>query len=212
MAVCSRCNEQITFGPHPVSGKLSPFSLDGEIHFKKCRPETSEKRLELPLSKHQCKTCGAPGEYVFWSKIEGGERLRLAHACQHGGSFIEQNAFNIGLITHDEEDYWQEIVLRGLDKYGEYKKKIEKNFEHLSLDTECCGDKKSGVITIGSHNYLHLKKLEIVNGERGDVPVMHLWSEFDDNIRVIRIENIKGNLILSYTEKYKNDSPDDNPL
>lgn len=216
MATCSRCKEEIYFGPHPISGKNSPFSMDGEIHFKKCKPYEAEKRIKIPLDENKCRVCGAHGVHVFWSATQSGDKLKIGYACRHNnGQFIEQNDFNVSQINSTQEEYWQLLVDLGLDKYGDIKRKLldsgyvkidQKQInEFRSVDLRKEDDGCFYLFT-GEDESLHVKK--VVNNGAGnniygsDEIEIHLLEESTETVKVIKLGNIKGRLYLTQTHSY----------
>lgn len=97
MTTCSRCKEEIIFGSHPVSGKPTPFSMDGEIHFKKCSPPTAP--IDLATEKCRAPDCLGKAIHVFWKATAAGKRLYLSYDCHHTGRAIPMIAENISMIN-----------------------------------------------------------------------------------------------------------------
>jgi hypothetical protein len=106
MSKCSVCAQEISFGPHPKSGKLTPLNPDGSIHFLTCsrKKETSYTAV-TDLKKLSCASCGAPylGHAWCWLNEEM-IRLRAFYKCGHQGQMITETEENIKSITHNELD------------------------------------------------------------------------------------------------------------
>jgi hypothetical protein len=102
MAKCNKCFEEIEFKPHPVSGRLTPFNVDGSIHFSTC----SKSKTDLFTVKNdvkqnmKCKYCGADFSHAYWKEISNGQkRIRPAFKCGHSSSFfLAHTEYNISLI------------------------------------------------------------------------------------------------------------------
>lgn len=89
MSKCSRCNQEITFQPHPKSPeKLAPFDIKdgkiGEMHFVTCKAvkqKTEYKTME-DLESLECKH-GHPCRFVLWKRFEKSDP-RLEAKCIWG--------------------------------------------------------------------------------------------------------------------------------
>lgn len=123
MSKCKRCNEEIEFKPHPISGKLTPFS-NGEIHFAGCKAEKNSFTTETSIPEMRCFICGAPPKYVYWGEISTGKRLRLGFKCYHKGIFLAHVPNNINAVNCTEEQYLKSAIAEGLDKWGNFRRRL----------------------------------------------------------------------------------------
>lgn len=98
MTKCTRCDEFIEFKPHPNNpAKLAPFSLGGELHFARCKPD--KRKVEYAsLEDIPICWCGYPTKAVFWRTYENGTKhLYVTCLAGHKRAIPKCDA-NIALI------------------------------------------------------------------------------------------------------------------
>lgn len=119
MSLCYKCGDKIEFKPHPVSGKLSPFSMDGEIHFAKCKNEKPKNELSR-LDERSCH-CGSPGKFLYWRKIASNQdRLWLTFDCHHLGQAVAITEGNKLLVNTTEKEFLETKVRTKRDPWGAF--------------------------------------------------------------------------------------------
>lgn len=119
MPTCSLCGEKIEFKPHPISGKITPFSGD-EIHFAICKKKKDD-RFTAHVDPRLIKChCGAGAESIYWGQITGAVRLRLAFTCEHKGIFLAETDENKAMINCTEREYLENKVNSLKDPWGHF--------------------------------------------------------------------------------------------